>query len=93
MYPRTLTSMMGDYRLVASLKKGYDLEDSVLAAIDIAFVLFAVAVSIVAAESLVAGEAPMPSSCPPFAINASAEISSTAIAPAVAALPAPAVFC
>lgn len=35
----------------------------------------------------------MLSSYPPFAINASAEINSAAIVPAVAALPAPIVSC
>jgi len=42
---------------------------------------------------LVAEAVPMPSSYPPFAINASAEINSTAIVPAVAALLAPIVSC
>lgn len=74
------------------LKKDCDLEGLVLVAIDIAFVLSAVAVSAAAAGSLVVGEAPMPSSCLPFAINASVEINSAATVPAVAASLVPIVF-
>lgn len=74
------------------LKKDYGLEGLVLVAVDIVFVLSAVAVSAAAAGSLVVGEVPMPSSCLPFAINASVEINSVATVPAVAALLAPIVF-
>lgn len=74
------------------LKKDYGLEDLVLVATDIASVLSAIAVSAVAAESLVVEEVPMPFSCLPFAINAFAEINSVATVPAVAASLAPIVF-
>lgn len=74
------------------LKKDCGLEGSALVAIDIASVLFAIVVSTAAAELLVVGEAPMPSSCLPFAINASVEINSAATVLAVAASLAPIVF-